>query len=903
MDSHFLYKTTSLPLVKTKAFQTLLDIIPHTPHSMAIICQTKSHAQNLESILTKKLPQQLLPKIISLNDLYDLFFKRTYNKYKLQLLLYLKTYLHHHLHNEFRKIIYNSNTLMENIIQHFIISAKLQGKQIQAKTLFDNSTTDQLDDLYYEFNSYLIHSYKINLADSYKHLSNDPKRMALNHIYFLNTPLTDPIDKMNIKTILSQLKNASWILDTCFNHECQWLEQTFNNIQSITEEPAQKTSLPIPAIDTYNTLESEIETTLIKIFNSPSFAKKETTIVLPKNNAYHHTLKKLLIKHNIPSSISHHQQLTTNITNAFTALLSLIKKPLTIASIEDTTCQAWLNHWKEKTKIINLHPIKKISDSLGSHVALDTIINHVDANKKELPHYDLKAINTQLNILKEISHYHNQLNQSTSLSQWFSQFLEFLNSFYHIKTLDSLPELISIKTKLLDFIALELTQLQTIEKETRSLPLVCDWLTQAISSLFKISETETYDISISTIDSILYNQTTDYYFIGFNYTMHHKLIYKKDYFDTLSSISTTSHSHTIGDIINLIITNTTSENNTISLSSSSFCNDTQTIPFMEFVYNNYENKSNYSLITSPSDSPLFNIPTSISETLPPITFSSLSTTMLDTYQTCPYKFWVHYVLKLDPLEPEKNDISNKHWGIIIHAIMETFNHWISKNLDASRETARNALEIICQEKLSHYPTNTIWSLKKKKLFGYTSNPGIINTIIDLYFDNDFFLKPVETEVKKNLTIKTVTINSIVDGVFQSSAGKVIIDYKTGKNLATTADIRKFKSLQLPLYLLSSKDDTIAALGYFQIYTNENTLVSIPSCTEQFKKTYLNNRKRPLELTQAFKTHLEKALSETISLIQKNQFSHSNDSCETSSQQPCRYCQTTLTSRNDQNKAQ
>jgi hypothetical protein len=903
MDSHFLYKTTSIPLIKTKAFQTLLDIIPHTPHSMAIICQTKQHAQNLESVLTKKLPQQLLPKIISLNDLYDLFFKRTYSKCKSHLLLYLKTYLHHHLHNEFRRIIYNSHTLMENIIQYFIISSKLQGKKIQVKTLFDNATTDQLDDLYYEFNSYLIHSYKINLGDFYKHLSNDPKRILIDHIYFLNTPLTTPLDKLNIKMILSHLKNVSWILDTCFNHECQWLEQTFNSIQSITEEPTQKKSLPIPVIETYNTLESEIGTTLIKIFNSPSFAKKETTIVLPKNNTYHHALKKLLIKYNIPSSLSHHQQLTTNIINTFSALLTFIKTPLTIKSIEDTTCQAWLNHWKEKNVIINLHPIKKISDSLGSHVALETIINHGDENKKALPHYDLDAINTQLTILKEISHYHKQLNHYTSLSQWFSQFLEFIHSFYHIKSLDSLPELTSIKTKLLDFIALELTQLQSIEKETCSLPLICDWLIQAISSLFKVSETETYHVSLSTIDSILYNHTANYYFIGFNYTMHHQLIYKKDYFETLSSISTTSHSHTISDIITMILTNTTSETNTISLSSSSFCNDTQTIPFMEFAYNTNEEKSNYSLLATPSKSPLTNIPSTTSESLPPIIFSSLSTTMLDTYQTCPYKFWIHYVLKLDPLAPEQNDISNKHWGIIIHAIMETFNHWISKNLNASRETARNALEIICQEKLSHYPTNTIWSLKKKKLFGHTSHPGLINTIIDLYFDNDFFLKPVETEVKKNITINSVNINSIVDGVFQSPAGKVIIDYKTGKNLATTSDIKQFKSLQLPLYLLSSKDDTIAALGYFQIYNNEKTLVSIPSCTEQFKKTYLNNRKRPLELTQAFKTHLENAVSETISLIQKNQFTHSNDACETSSQQPCRYCQTTLTSRNDQNKAQ
>ncbi|MBH38446.1 hypothetical protein CL658_05375 [bacterium] len=906
MKNHHLYKTTNIPITNSKGFQALLTSISYLPHQIAIICNNKAHVSNLEETLHQNEAIEIPPLIISISDLIDLSYSQTYAHNKPFLILYLKTYLSHFQHNAFRKTLYQSYTLMENVILYFIEYAITNDPYKTKKTLFDSETTALLTDLYQEFTQYLSQTYTINLKSYYKTRVSSPKLAAITELVFINTSFIEPWSKHCLYNTL-QKTPSTWLLDTSFEHEINWLEHSFPNINSIFEEHLNP--LNAATIKEYETHNQEIEATLHKI-HTLSNKNPNTTfrIIIPKNPAYKQSINQILLKYNIAVNTLKKREITQNIIDSFVSLLTFIKTPFSLESLTTMTSHPWLHYMNQNDSIINIQHIKQYIPNHNKQSPIETIkatLKAIKQNDKTSIHTTLE---TQLENIIGIYTYHKTLIETKTPSKWLEVFIPFIRYFNVFNTLEKTnKDAYKSKEKLLDFIAIQLTYLNTLPPSEHYSSLYCDWLIQTLNHQYHEADTQTQIISIEHIETTLFKPHTINFILGLNHSMYQNIDIKKDYFETLKTLYQPTRTNPSHSLLNSHLINLHSNDNTLWLSSAKTIHDTQTIPL-----NIIKTEPAIWKEMHPKKRPLKCKNTNktnknIINKNDKITFSELSATMIDTYQSCPYKFWLYYVLKLDPLEPDQQNISAKEWGIVIHQIMEAFNKWLIKHPPPTKKTSLNILIKICKNILSNYPNNAIWTIKRHKLLGHQSNPGLVHSIIDIYHDNDYLLSPINTETKHHITINQTIIKGVVDALFQTKTGKVIIDYKTGKNIASPSDIKNGKSLQLPIYLLCKQTDIIEALIYFQIHNQEKTSLTIPACQESFKKTYIEKRKRPFLLTPSFPKTIKNHIHSLIELIQDNHFTHeahpklSPYIKNTSSQ--CHFCENTITCRNPNQKNQ
>ncbi len=235
--------------------------------------------------------------------------------------------------------------------------------------------------------------------------------------------------------------------------------------------------------------------------------------------------------------------------------------------------------------------------------------------------------------------------------------------------------------------------------------------------------------------------------------------------------------------------------------------------------------------------------------------TSLSPTMLETYATCPYRFFLRYRLglaKLDTPEESPSQIDARDQGLLLHKIFERFHIAILDNND------------------NPGPEN-IWTEKHRKLMrdiSYASfkeweNEGLINqgiyweldkdkilTLVEAYLNEDFRLRlrfanstsAVEhrfgfsiddDNVQKSWVapeidiphIGTLKFRGIIDRIDTSPDGNkaLILDLKTGSNFGYR-DLNKDifnsgKKLQIPIYLLAAKKnipDVEAKAAYWMV---------------------------------------------------------------------------------------
>ena len=901
MKHHYLYKTTNIPITESKGFQTLLTNLSYQPHTTAIICDNKTHVSNLEETLQSNTTLETSPITISLEDLINVSYTETYSKNKNFLLLYFKNYLHHFQHIPFRKTLYASHTLMENAIQHFINEALSTQKIMKKKSLFDSEMTDQLNDLHHEFQQYLTQNHSINLKSYYKQTTSAPKLATISEYFFINTTLTEPWHKRCIYNII-QNTQSTWLLDTSFEQEINWLEQSFPNINAISEKQAPLLEQTI--IKEYETHLEEIEDT---IHNMNNLSKKEPEtafcIIIPRNPAYKQSIEQVLIKHKTPINSAKKKESNQNIIDSIISLLTFIKTPFSLESLATMTSHPWLQRNYSNQLIININQVKQYIKTQDKTPTIKSIHSLLETLKQQKENTAVSSIETQLKNVLTIHKYHQILTQTISPSIWFNHLLTFSDHFDVLQSQNN-QDILKTKEKILDFMAIQLTYLSTLSETEYSSHFACDWLIHALTHLYADSPTEKHPISLTHIETTLFKPNTSYFILGLNHTMYQNIDNSKDYFETLKPLFQPNNKNNSYTLLTMYLTNLHSTSNTLYLSNAKTVHDTETIPLnlkkikpslkketesKTVLKRKKTNKKNNSLKTHN------------------VTFPELSATMIDTYQSCPYKFWLHYVLKLEPEQEIQQSISAKDWGIIIHKMMEEFNKWLKKHPTPTKKTSLTTLNTIANQQLSVFPNNAMWSIKRHQLLGHESTPGLIHTIIDIYHENNYLLKPIDTETKQSIIINNTIIKAVVDALFQTKTGTVIVDYKTGKKIASPADIKNGKSLQLPIYLLCNENEIIDALIYFQIHNHDKTTLAIPACQESFKKEYLEKRKRPFLLTASFPKTIKNHLHKLIELIQDNHFTHAphpnleHDIIQ--SQETCYFCSNSLICRKPSYKNQ
>ena len=271
--------------------------------------------------------------------------------------------------------------------------------------------------------------------------------------------------------------------------------------------------------------------------------------------------------------------------------------------------------------------------------------------------------------------------------------------------------------------------------------------------------------------------------------------------------------------------------------------------------------------------------------------SYIRVTDIDSYRSCPRRFFIEKVLHLEPLEIKEYQVEAKLLGTIVHEIMQAL---ISKPF-ANVEDLRIRAEAIIDRLLSDKPVEDYWKKVIKDTF-LSILPGIYELEIKLADEGYSFMSaevPVRGEIIKGIKLKG-KIDRVDQKILNSQQLSVIsqkktidsrqptedyiveiIDYKTGTTkFSGTQVITKGASLQLFLYaaLMKALGIKIERVG---IYSLEDIKLSwIPG---------RNDKKNGRTIEDYIKASLN-FLWETVSKMRTGDFSASP-----LNEQICRNC--------------
>lgn len=195
------------------------------------------------------------------------------------------------------------------------------------------------------------------------------------------------------------------------------------------------------------------------------------------------------------------------------------------------------------------------------------------------------------------------------------------------------------------------------------------------------------------------------------------------------------------------------------------------------------------------------------------TEKNIGTYQLKEFQTCHFKSFAKFRLKLAELEMPSLGLNAKEKGIIVH---EALQRYYTENKDITlTDIKHEQLNKNIRELLTYY-------LSKKPLSGnneyITTTTTIISQAIVEFINLDatrpkFTVKA--TESKHKITISDINIRCIIDRIDEVATGKyILIDYKTGATSPSHwFDI--IKDPQMPIYSLNYKE-SIVGLAFAKI---------------------------------------------------------------------------------------
>ncbi|MBT8386980.1 MAG: exodeoxyribonuclease V subunit gamma, partial [Ignavibacteria bacterium] len=297
-----------------------------------------------------------------------------------------------------------------------------------------------------------------------------------------------------------------------------------------------------------------------------------------------------------------------------------------------------------------------------------------------------------------------------------------------------------------------------------------------------------------------------------------------------------------------------------------------------------------------------------------------SSTQLETYAKCPYKYFAERVLNLSTLEEPSEELEALELGSLLHVILyEFYTSLKEKDIellrcsDAEFKEAKKLLFAIAEKRFNEIHTGSISSFyEREKLFGFknrkensllykflleerNSDDGFIPEYFELTFGNisDENLPASEFKIDDvNLRgkIDRVDINENRDAI-------KIVDYKLGGTKPSVSDLQRGLSLQLPLYLFAAKE-LINAQQQKDLQPFGTEIYSLKYSSKDFGKKLVGGRnvrtketdefyeKRKNESEQMIETCLE-WVKKYVSAISNGVF-HLSD-LEDREKKVCNYC--------------
>jgi len=233
--------------------------------------------------------------------------------------------------------------------------------------------------------------------------------------------------------------------------------------------------------------------------------------------------------------------------------------------------------------------------------------------------------------------------------------------------------------------------------------------------------------------------------------------------------------------------------------------------------------------------------------------------MLTTYISCPYHFYLQYVLDIKPPRQIEEEITPLDIGQIVHSTLNK----VYRNHKVWKMSAPELHNIIWKTIQGHFdclqPGQRITlDVLREKLRFFTENE--CNEFSSGWFPKVEFLE-YKMEAYINLERKKVCLNGILDRLDKKNDQFRLLDYKTGKQVTKKECSigENFKAPQLPfyLYLLKLKDKfyykNCKALGIYDLKT-----------TFEIKRPYQDFQKDPVSYMQSFEKWLYDMLREIFS---------------------------------------
>ena len=209
-----------------------------------------------------------------------------------------------------------------------------------------------------------------------------------------------------------------------------------------------------------------------------------------------------------------------------------------------------------------------------------------------------------------------------------------------------------------------------------------------------------------------------------------------------------------------------------------------------------------------------------------------SPTALEAYVSCPFRFWLEHVLRLDPLEDPAERVEHTRRGAAFHRALARFHRWVQEHITlGSGELPEGVSEHLLkqiggatEEYASRAPSaagRELWRLEGQRLMrsaaryrdhwhGFRKPWGEkAATPTPFAFEADFGVAGENAADPLVITVGGVEvrvggrIDRIDTAELDGETGFWVIDYKTGRATNySAAQVEKFEKLQLPLYALA-----------------------------------------------------------------------------------------------------
>ena len=282
---------------------------------------------------------------------------------------------------------------------------------------------------------------------------------------------------------------------------------------------------------------------------------------------------------------------------------------------------------------------------------------------------------------------------------------------------------------------------------------------------------------------------------------------------------------------------------------------------------------------------------------------SMSVTSLETYQACPFRYYLKYVLKAVPIEAASEDVQASIWGQLIHSIFQKYYEELIRQKNGHN---RELLFEIAKEVFDEVSQPTFyWSIKRDLLFGNEIQQGVLAAFLAVEERHPISLSPMMLEYEfKNIEMtlsdgSVLKLSGKIDAVLADTARRTVagLDYKTGKSFPAPVDMEQFRTLQLPVYQwvigkMMPEAQCVAGIIY-QVRNPHDLGRHIVAVTEYGRTLFDLGRKRPAKLDETYYPRLVETMSRIYLLLKSGYFSTDlhNDLAHVHAQRPevCRYC--------------